>query len=65
MGIDAAVDLRTAVIYTWAVEVGLGVLESMGIEPQSPEVWADMANPFARSLQLAPDEGSRRKPRKK
>ena len=65
MGIDAAVDLRTAVIYTWAVEVGLGVLESMGIEPQSPKAWADMANRFARSLQLAPDEGSRRKPRKK
>lgn len=52
-------------LYTWAVEVGLGVLESMGIEPQSPKAWADMANRFARSLQPAPDEGSRRKPRKK
>jgi hypothetical protein len=29
----------------------------MGIEPQSPKAWADMANRFARSLQLAPDRG--------
>ena len=65
MGIDAAVDLRTAVIYTWAVEVGLGVLESMGIEPQSAEAWADMANRFARSLQLAPEPKSRTKQRSK
>jgi AcrR family transcriptional regulator len=65
MGIDPSVDLRTAVIYTWAVEVGLGVLEGVGIEPRSRKAWADMANRFARSLQLAPDEEPRKKPRKR
>jgi TetR/AcrR family acrAB operon transcriptional repressor len=55
MGIDPSVDLRTAVIYTWAVELGLGVLEGVGIEPRSRRAWADMANRFARSLQLASD----------
>jgi hypothetical protein len=33
LGIDAAVDIETAVLYTWAVELGLGVLEGFGIEP--------------------------------
>jgi AcrR family transcriptional regulator len=56
MGIDPSVDLRTAVIYTWAVEVGLGVLEALDIEPRSRKAWADMANRFARGLQLPPDE---------
>jgi AcrR family transcriptional regulator len=52
MGIDPSVDLRTAVIYTWAVEVGLGVLEGVGIEPKSRTAWADMTNRFARSLKV-------------
>jgi AcrR family transcriptional regulator len=54
LGIDPSVDLRTAVIYTWAVEVGLGVLEGVGIEPRSRKAWGDMANRFARSLKLPP-----------
>jgi TetR/AcrR family acrAB operon transcriptional repressor len=59
MGIDPSVDLPTAVIYTWAVELGLGVLEGVGIEPRSRRAWADMANRFARSLQLAPTDRTR------
>jgi AcrR family transcriptional regulator len=56
LGIDPSVDLRTAVIYTWAVEVGLGVLEGVGIEPKSRKAWGDMSNRFARSLKLAPTD---------
>jgi AcrR family transcriptional regulator len=52
LGIDPSVDLRTAVIFTWAVEVGLGVLEGVGIEPKSRKAWSDMMNRFARSLKL-------------
>ena len=63
-GIHPSVDLDTAVIYTWAVEVGLGVLEAVGIEPKSRKGWADMANRFARSLQLPPDDQVRTPPRK-
>jgi TetR/AcrR family acrAB operon transcriptional repressor len=43
LGIDPSVDVRTAVLYTWAAEIGLGVLEAIGIEPTSPEAWADMS----------------------
>jgi AcrR family transcriptional regulator len=57
--IDPCVDIATAVLYTWAVELGLGVLESFGIEPQSTDAWADIQNRMARGLQLPPDRGDR------
>jgi AcrR family transcriptional regulator len=55
LGIDPSVDLRTAVIFNWAIEVGLGVLEGVGIEPRSRKAWSDMMNRFARSWKLAPE----------
>jgi len=54
LGIDAAVHLSDAVLYSWAAELGLGVLEAIGISPSSPDGWADAANRFARALQLPP-----------
>lgn len=54
LGIDPSVDIRSAVLYTWAAEVGLGVLEAMGIEPRTRKGWADMAARFGRSLTLPP-----------
>jgi AcrR family transcriptional regulator len=56
LGIDPTVDVEAALLYTWAAELGLGVLESMGIEPKAIRAWADIQNRLARSLQLAPDE---------
>jgi hypothetical protein len=63
MKIDPSVDLEAAVLHTWAVELGLGVLESMGIEPRSRKAWADIQNRMARSLQAPPDDEVRRRPR--
>lgn len=54
LGIDESVDVRDAVLYSWAAELGLGVLEAIGIEPASADGWADAANRFARGLQLPP-----------
>ncbi len=54
LGIDPSVDIRDAVLFTWAAEVGLGVLEAVGIEPRSKKSWADMAARFGRSLTLPP-----------
>lgn len=64
LGIHRDVDLQAAVVYTWAVEVGLGVLEAVGIEPKSAKGWADVHNRMARSLQLEP-EASDRAPRRR
>lgn len=52
LGIDPAVDLQAAVVYTWAVELGLGVLEAFGIEPRSKKGWADIHGRLARGLKL-------------
>jgi len=56
LGIHPAVDLEAVVLQTWAVELGLGVLEALGIEPRSKRGWADVQNRLARSLKLEPDE---------
>jgi AcrR family transcriptional regulator len=61
-GIHPSVDIPAAVLYTWAAELGLGVLEAVGIEPPSRKGWADAHNRFARSLQLAPDAEERKPP---
>src|SRR5690606_29533489 len=49
LGIHPSVDMDTAVLYTWSTELGLGVLESLGIEPRSARSWADIHNRMARS----------------
>jgi TetR/AcrR family acrAB operon transcriptional repressor len=56
--IDPGVDVETVVLYSWAAELGLGVLEAFGIAPRSRKAWADMANRFARGLRLPPDTGT-------
>lgn len=56
LGIHPDVDIEAAVLGTWAIEVGLGVLEALGIEPSSAEGWADVHNRIARSLRLPPGD---------
>ena len=67
MGIEEDVDMAVFVLCTWAIELGLGVLESMGVAPPSPKAWADIHNRIARSLQLPADERGRNgaRPRKR
>ena len=62
LGIDPHVDIETAVLYTWATELGLGVLEGVGIEPRSAKAWAEVQNRVARSLRLPPDDEDRPRP---
>jgi TetR/AcrR family acrAB operon transcriptional repressor len=52
LGIDPDLDIRDAVLYSWAAEVGLGVLEAVGIEPRSKKSWADMAARFGQGMTL-------------
>lgn len=65
MGIHPSVDMEAALLYTWAVELGLGVLEGIGIEPRSAKGWSEVQNRLARALQLPPDTVVRRPPRRK
>jgi AcrR family transcriptional regulator len=57
LGIDDSVDLQAAVLYSWAAEVGLGVLEAVGIQPKSRRGWSDVSERFARSLMLPKSVG--------
>jgi AcrR family transcriptional regulator len=52
MGIDASVDIYAALFYTWAAELGLGVLEAIGVDLPVPNAWADIQQRLARSLQM-------------
>jgi AcrR family transcriptional regulator len=64
LGIDPSIDIDDMVLYTWATELGLGVLEAIGIEPSSPKGWADVQNRMARGMQLPPGDATR-SPRRK
>jgi AcrR family transcriptional regulator len=68
LGIDDSVDIQAAVLYSWAAELGLGVLEAVGIEPKSRRGWAEVSERFARSLMLPAESnpgpnGTLRKPK--
>jgi AcrR family transcriptional regulator len=56
--LDPDLDLPTALLYTWAAELGLGMLEAFGMGPLDPERWADMQNRVGRSFRLPKDVGS-------
>ena len=59
IGIDPDVDLETAVLFTWAVELGLGMLEAFDMAPASPARWAAVQRRVARGLLLADDAAQR------
>ena len=56
LGIDPSVNIHDAVLATWAIEVGLGVLEAFGIEPTSRRSWGDINARLGRSLTLPPEK---------
>lgn len=63
LGIDPSVDIHDAVLATWAIEVGLGVLEAFGIEPNSRRSWADINARLGRSFSLPPETAEKRSAR--
>ena len=48
--LDPAIDTHTLVLHTWALELGLGVLEAMGIEPESTDQWAEVTRRTAEAV---------------
>lgn len=56
LGLDASIDVHDAVLFTWASELGLGVLEAMGITPHTKKSWSDLSARFGRALTLRPEE---------
>jgi len=58
-------DIATAVLYTWAAELGLGMLEAFGMPPVSGEAWADVQNRVARSFRLPREDLGSEKPKRR
>lgn len=50
IGLDPDVPIETAVLYTWAVELGLGMLEAFDMAPESSDDWAEIQTRLAASL---------------
>ena len=49
--LDPEVDMRAAVLMLWSLELGLGVVEALGLEPPDPDAWADLTNRLVRSIE--------------
>ena len=49
--LDPAVDMRTVVLMLWSMELGLGVIEALGLEAPDPEAWADLTGRFIQSIE--------------
>ena len=49
--LDPAVDMRTVVLMLWSMELGLGVIEALGLEPPDPDAWAELTSRFIQSIE--------------
>lgn len=48
--LDPEVDMRAAVLMLWSMELGLGVIEALGLEAPDPDAWADLTGRFIQSI---------------
>jgi AcrR family transcriptional regulator len=53
-GVDASIDMRALVTLLWSADLGLGVLEALGVAAPDPQAWAELTRRLLLSLQ-APD----------
>jgi AcrR family transcriptional regulator len=49
--LDPDVDMRAAVLMLWSIELGLGVVEALGLDPPDPDAWADLTHRLVRSIE--------------
>jgi AcrR family transcriptional regulator len=53
-GVDADLDMRALVLLIWSADLGLSVLDAMGVELPDPKTWSTLMRRILRSLE-APD----------
>jgi AcrR family transcriptional regulator len=49
--LDASVDMRAAVLMLWSIELGLGVVEALGLGAPDPAAWSDLTERLVRSIE--------------
>jgi len=53
-GVDPSLDMRALVTLIWSADLGLGVLNAMGVELPDADAWSDLMRRLLKSLE-APD----------
>jgi len=53
-GVDPSIDMRALVTLIWSADLGLGVLNAMGVELPNAEAWSDLMRRLLKSFE-APD----------
>lgn len=49
--LDPDLDMRSVVLMLWSIELGLGVVEALGLEPPDPGTWAELTERLVRSIE--------------
>jgi AcrR family transcriptional regulator len=62
-GVDPALDMRALVLLIWSADLGLAVLDAMGIAPPDPTAWSDIMRHVLKSLEAADAEPGPPSPR--
>jgi len=52
--LDPAVDMRAAVLMLWSIELGLGVIEALGLEPPDADEWAELTYRLITAIEQPP-----------
>ena len=53
-GVDPDLDMRALVLLIWSADLGLAVLDAMGVDLPDPKVWSELMHHMLKSLE-APD----------
>jgi len=49
--LEAGLDMRAVVLMLWSMELGLGVIEGLGLEPPDAEAWGELTRRFVRAIE--------------
>jgi TetR/AcrR family transcriptional regulator, cholesterol catabolism regulator len=51
--LDAGVDMRAVVLMLWSIELGLGVVEAIGLKPPDPDAWAELTHRLIETIEVS------------
>jgi AcrR family transcriptional regulator len=49
--LDPELDMKAVVLMLWSIELGLGVVEALGLDAPDPDAWAELTHRLLRSIE--------------
>ncbi|HYF44907.1 MAG TPA: helix-turn-helix domain-containing protein [Acidimicrobiales bacterium] len=49
--LDPDLDMRAVVLMLWSIELGLGVVEALGLDAPDPDAWAELTRRLVRAIE--------------